>query len=67
SYPIWTDFLAKREILKYYNPDFIVGEVGEEDSGYAYKSNDICLDKIGDSLRSAKIALWNVILYKVRK
>jgi hypothetical protein len=67
SFPIWADFLAERDILEYYHPDFILSEVGEEDSGYAYKSNDICLDKTGDSIKSAKIALWNVILFKVRK
>ena len=67
SYPIWSNFIGERDIIKYYNPDFIVSEFKQEDSGFAYKQNGIDLDVFCDSLKSQKIALWNLKVFKVNK
>jgi hypothetical protein len=67
SYPIWTDFLKERDIITYYHPDFIVSEVDEEDSGFAYKVNNIELNLIAASISHATIANWNVTIYRVNK
>lgn len=67
SYPIWIKFIGERDIIKYYNPDFIVSEFKQEDSGFAYKQNGIDLDIFCDSLKSQKIALWNLKVFKVNK
>lgn len=67
SYPIWADFLGKRDIVKYYHPDFIVTEDDEKDSGFAYQKNGIDIASICDSLTQIKVALWNLNVYKVKK
>jgi len=67
SYPIWANFLGERNIVKYYCPDFIVSEYNQEDSGFAYKKNDINLDDYCDSLTQVKVALWNLNVYMVKK
>ena len=67
SYPIWTKFLGKRDIMNYYHPDFIVCEDTQEDSDLAYKINNVNLNEVGDLLLSDKVVLWNIEIYKVKK
>ena len=67
SFPIWTNFLGERDIIKYYHPNFIVSEYNQEDSGFAYEKNGINLDDFCDSLTQAKVALWNLNIYMVKK
>jgi hypothetical protein len=66
SYPIWNNFLAGRDIIKYYHPNFIVSEFNHEDSGSAYEKNNINLNNLCDSLTQAKVALWTLNVYRVK-
>jgi hypothetical protein len=67
SFPIWTDFLHGRNILHYYQPNFIVYEDEEKDSGYAYKNNNISLDSISIPLKKTRVAFWNINVIQVKK
>ena len=65
SYPIWLDFLGGRDIMKHYKPDFIVSEPNEEDSGEAYKKNNIYFDQVGELVHTDHVALWDLVVYKI--
>jgi len=67
SLPIWHDFLTTDNIIERYNPDVIVSELNEEDSGYAYQLRNHALDSISDSSKVLKLASWDMKVYWLKK
>jgi hypothetical protein len=67
SYPVWQAYVGNKDLLKYYKPNFIISEPLQEDSDSAYFKSKIYLENIGDSLKQAKIALWKINIYRLKK
>ncbi len=66
SYPIWEKFLGKRDPLKYYNPNYIITEINQEDSDSAYFKNNIALNVNTKTIIRLKIAQWNLKIYQTK-
>lgn len=65
-FPIWNIYIGKNDIIKYYNPSYIISEAYQEDSDSAYARNNIILSNCCDSLKQFKIANWELKVYKLK-
>ena len=66
SIPVWNNFLGGRNIIKDYQPNIIISETDEADSGHAYQLNNIDLSLIGTPFTAISIAHWKLVFYKVK-
>jgi hypothetical protein len=52
--------------LEEYRPSFIVSEHDQNDSGEAFKNDNLNLNTIGDSLIQTQIGQWKINIYAVK-
>jgi len=64
--PVWNHFLNYQDPLHRFDPDVIIAETDEQDSEQAWKSQGIDLQEISDSVITARIAHWDVVIYRIR-
>jgi hypothetical protein len=66
TFPIWTVYTENKNILEEYRPSFIVSEHDQNDSGEAFKNDNLNLNTIGDSLIQTQIGQWKINIYAVK-
>ena len=66
TFPIWTVYTENKNILEEYSPSFIVSEHDQNDSGEAFKNDNLNLNTIGDSLIQTQIGQWKINIYTVK-
>lgn len=60
SFPVWYNYFNDKDLIQKYNPKVIVSELGEDDSGLAFKNNGINLDSLAQEIRYYKVAKWEI-------
>jgi hypothetical protein len=63
TFPLWNNIFFDKDIFSNHNPSVIIAEEDEKDSNQAFRSKNITLDALADSVKSFEVNGYRLKLY----